>query len=642
MPSPDPTRICIDIETYGKSVCNRHGKTLPKQTQFHPVTCQLIDKVRLEDLILTCSITTVVDRKPGDTMILEMDRTTHVGCLIRWLEHSTELWGMNLLYDLVMLRTIPAVRHALRKQHHIVDLGIRNYQHSELRPERSLKNIGPILGLWTYEEEIQARRFLQGEWKQLKHYNGEDTHNTVLGIVELEDRIARDYGHKTAKLGTWSDKFYTDLIWSVAHIAESGVAFSGPQLWQLGQRCQAKIDRCYNLAERKGLHLHGKGANKDKKALVAATVQDHPEVLTENLLKLTAKTREISFGGLNRKLIEQKIPVASPYRSSYRLMNIHSKARQLVTHYIKPLQEQYLVHTPRSQVPMVFPSWHLFPGPYKDGAGRAGGTQQGRITATGPPFQTNPRVIKACITSRRKDGVILAGDLSQIELRTPGVMCGEPTLVDNYQRGGDLHAQRAIDVFGPDVVDNPHFHSGDNERDPRQWAKQFNFADQYRAGPKRLRELLLEEVGHLFSWELCRKVVAQRPALRPVLWEWQEGLIKEAEKTGYLHLPFTGQSRFLDPDDDHNAILNFPIQTTAGNVLHRLKHYIIPRLPAGCYMFGDIYDALMFDIPATAVGEVTGIFQDGVKWLVECDYWGMLQEWYGFEVPLEAEVKVAA
>jgi len=291
---------------------------------------------------------------------------------------------------------------------------------------------------------------------------------------------------------------------------------------------------------------------------------------------------------------------------------------------------------------MVFPSWHLFPGPFKDGSGRAGGTMQGRITATGPPFQTNPRVIKGCIVSRRPpgEGVIIAGDLSQIELRVPGILSGEPSLIANYQRGDDLHRQRAIDVFGPEVLGNPHFHGGDNELDPRQWAKQFNFADQYRAGAKKLRELLLDEVGRLFSWDLCKSVVRRRPTLRPVLWEWQEQCLAEARRSGYLHLPFTGQSRFLDPDDDHNAILNFPIQTTAGNVLHRLKHYVVPRLPAGVWMFGDIYDALMFDAPTQAVGDVTGLLQEGVKWLVEADYWGMLQEWYGHEVPLEIEVKV--
>ena len=302
----DPTRICIDIETYGKSVCNRHGCTLPKQTQFHPTTCQTIDRVRKDDLILTCAITIIEDRKPVETMVLEMDRTPHVGCLIRWLEHCNELWGMNLLYDLVMLQTIPAVRTALAKHHRIIDLGVRNYQHSELRPERSLKNIGPILGLWSYEDEIQKRRFKRGEWKKLIHYNAEDTHNTVLGIVELENRIARDFP-RTAKVSTWSDKFYSDLVWSVVHIAESGIAFSEDKLWTLGQQCRTKIDRSFALGLRKGLHLHGQAATNDMHALVFATVADHPEVLGENLLKLTPKTRQVSFGGLNRKLIEQKI-----------------------------------------------------------------------------------------------------------------------------------------------------------------------------------------------------------------------------------------------------------------------------------------------------------------------------------------------
>jgi hypothetical protein len=112
-----------------------------------------------------------------------------------------------------------------------------------------------------------------------------------------------------------------------------------------------------------------------------------------------------------------------------------------------------------------------------------------------------------------------------------------------------------------------------------------------------------------------------------------------ARQQGYLRLPFTGQSRYLDADDDHNAILNFPVQTTAGNVLHRLKAYVIPRLPRGVRCFADIYDALLFDHPeaGTGVEEISALVQDGITWLTTDDYWAKLQDNYGHECPLEAE-----
>ena len=665
MPSPDPTRICIDIETYGKSEVNRRGDPLPPQTRFHPTTCRLVDRVRQQDLLLTCSITTIQptsasgDRPshstptstptygPGPTIVLELDRELHRRHLTQWLAASTELWGMNLLYDLTFLRTIPAFKRALAHRPRIVDLGIRNYQHSELRPERSLKNLGPILGLWSYEEEIQHRRFSAGEWPLLLNYNAQDTHNSVLGIIELEKRI-RTRWPNTDKLSPWMTDFYSDLIWSVVHIQESGVAFSDHALEALRGEQWAIYMNAYQEARRRGLTLHGEGSATSKNAMMDGIMEAFPELREEEMLAYTPTTHRVSWGGLNRKLLRAKLP-AGETQYKLGLMDKHSRAQKLITSYIKPLKEKHLVEvrtSPDRRAPMAFPSWHVFPGPFKDGSGTAGGTQQSRITATAPGFQTNPREIKRCFASRYPEGTLVAADLSQIELRVAGLLSGEPTLLNVYADDlADLHALRAIDVFGAEVTDYPGWRSHDNRTDPRQWAKQFNFADLYRAGVAKLRALLLDETGKLFPEYLIRDVVRRRTALRPILWNWQQDLIRAARRDGYLVLPITGQSRYLDADEDSNTVCNFPIQTTAGNVLHRLKHYVIPRLHSGCRCFGDIYDALVFDHPGRegeAVEEIDGLIQAGVRWLSEHDYWALLQNRHNRTCPLKAETEALA
>ena len=641
---PDPTRICIDIETYGKSEVNRQGDELPPQTRFHPTACRLVDRVRQQDLLLTCAVTPISpDGTPTETMILELDRLQHRTWLEYWLRHATELWGMNLLYDLVFLRTVPALRRALTHRPRIIDLGVRNYQHSELRPERSLKNLGPILGLWSYEEEIRHKRFSQGEWQDLLNYNAQDTHNTVLGITELEKRIQETWP-RSAKLSEFATRFYSDLTWDVVHIQEAGVCMSEAALTWLELEQRTIFNEASHEARQSNLILHGVGSATSKNAMMDRIMAQHPEILNDDLLQLTPTTRRVSWGTQNRKLLMQLLPQGE-WKNLMRLMDKHSKAQKLLTSYINPLKEKHLVpvhRAPRHVSTFVFPSWHLFPGPFKDGAGSAGGTQQSRITATSPGFQTNPRQIKECFTSRYPEGCLVASDLSQIELRVPGVLSGEETLLAAFRDRLDLHEQRAIAVFGPRVVEEDGWRSHDNERDPRQWAKQFNFADLYRAGVEKLRKLLLDETGRIFPELVIQTAVRQRPTLRPRLWHWQQNLLARAARDGYLVLPFTGQSRYLDADEDHNAILNFPVQTTAGNVLHRLKHYVIPRLPRGVLCFGDIYDALVFDHPeaSNAVAEIDGLVQDGIRWLSTNDYWARITDHYDHWCPLEAETEL--
>lgn len=635
--------LCLDIETYGACTSSLvSDRSLPRQTQFHPKRCLSRDGVQISDLVLSVALTPVVNKRPMSTFVLKFSAGEAVSCLLTWLQWADELWGMNFLYDVLFLRTNPTLRDALNGQHRIVDLGVLNYLHSELRPERSLKNLGPVLGLWSYADEIAARkghRFTN--WNDLAQYNAEDTHNTAMGILELQRRIREDFPN-THKLSEWCYQFYSDLIWTAVHMSESGLTIDSDKLESLRATCTSrKEEAAVEAYEKHGCKLEGEGSATAKRFCMEELTYYHPEILDEPLLRLTPRNREISFSATNRRLVTSLLPVDNHYRGLMELMGVHARATKLVTSYITPLVEQHGLPRarPDRRLLAVYPSWHLFPGPFKDGSGSSGGTQQGRITATAPAIQTNPREIKECLTSRYSSGVMIWGDLSQIELRVAGLLSGEPTLLQNYREGADLHRQRAIDVFGADCINSPYFHSGDNEHDPRQHAKQFNFADLFRAGARKLRELLLVETGRLFTPEFCQRVVRQRRTLRPTLWAWQEGCLQEAGRTGYLHLPFTGQSRYLDPEDDHNAILNFPIQTTAGNTLHRIKHYILRHLPHPARLCADIYDAVAIDTPLELADEVEDLIQRACKWVAELDYWSMLQEHYLEACPLIVETK---
>ena len=294
-----------------------------------------------------------------------------------------------------------------------------------------------------------------------------------------------------------------------------------------------------------------------------------------------------------------------------------------------------------------------------------------------PARPTWPKEIYSCERSRWGDeGVILSFDLSQIELRVPAVMSGEPTLIDAYNNKWDLHGRTAIALFGeeeilrryPDLtgqpVDrwrklNPKF-----DKNEGLLGKTTNFASGYWAGAKRMQATALSDMGLLLPISFFRRVVDTRSQLRPVLYAWQEAHLREVTKRGYCVLPFTGHSRNFEgydysrrlarrdrsEDDGKDAtseVLNFPIQATAANILHRIAAVLATKLPGlatvdpPVYCYANVYDALVFDCKKTHLEQLKGWIQEAVSYVETKEYWAMLVEHYGYSVPLAYEITIS-
>jgi DNA polymerase I-like protein with 3'-5' exonuclease and polymerase domains len=268
-----------------------------------------------------------------------------------------------------------------------------------------------------------------------------------------------------------------------------------------------------------------------------------------------------------------------------------------------------------------------------------------------PAAQTFPPPIKRALQSRYPGGSVVSHDLSQIELRVPGVLSGEPSLLSEYSLPKpDLHTKRAIFVFGPTVTSSPDFKCGDMRRDPRQWAKKLNFSDLYWAFAKRMQASMLKDTGRLFSFDFFLEIVRSRPILRPVLFDWQNRLIHETRRTGYITLPFTGAGRSFtdfDPTNEDQAyitseVLNCPIQTTAATVQRMIEHEVFTRARRLIHHsliapFLDVHDACYTDCHSSVLSEYLAIYDDAVTHVATRGYWSQICSHYGNFVPLVAE-----
>lgn len=382
------------------------------------------------------------------------------------------------------------------------------------------------------------------------------------------------------------------------------------------------------------LDLPKSGADLTLEALSSA-----PPSIQRPLSRLSARFSELK--GTQRKRLLKRL-------CALQWENVTSEPIPLCP----PLQACVHYARLRSSPPiaLAIPNWLVVPTHPKDGLGDEGGTKQGRIIAkaAGRP-QTWPPRLKGCIQSRfGEQGVIVQGDLRQIEPRLAALLSGETSMITVFQRGGDIHADTAIQLLGPEVTKSPHWKSGDMRTDPRQWGKTGGLLILYRGGWAKAQSTVLTDSGILLTDELCQEIVNGMRVARPILWAWQDRLIEETHARGYMILPFTGQSRYYmgGTDYDVNEIVNTPIQTYAGDTLLRIQAACEPHLPnlnthdPDVYLCHNWYDALYLDCRNSRVAAESGLaLQQAVDYVSKQDLWAMLQDHYGNEVPLEIDIK---
>ena len=107
-------------------------------------------------------------------------------------------------------------------------------------------------------------------------------------------------------------------------------------------------------------------------------------------------------------------------------------------------------------------------------------TSTGRLSSSNPNLQNIPIRTAFSRQIRRAflpepDWLLASADYSQIELRILAHLSGEPTLIDAYQRGDDVHALTAKLLLEKDTID----------RDERRLGKIINFGVIYGMGASR-------------------------------------------------------------------------------------------------------------------------------------------------------------
>lgn len=254
-------------------------------------------------------------------------------------------------------------------------------------------------------------------------------------------------------------------------------------------------------------------------------------------------------------------------------------------------------------------------------------TATGRLSSTNPNLQNIPirteigREIRAAFVAE-EGNILLAADYSQIELRLLAHYSEDPSLVEAYRRGDDIHTLTAAKVFGvpPMMIDAEH----------RRRAKAVNFGIVYGLSPFGLSQQLGIDTKEAkrFIDAYFEKYVGVR--------EFIDRTLAEVRRDGYVTNLF-GRIRPIPDILSKNpnmrgfaerTAVNTPLQGTAADLIKVAMIRIdreLTRRKLKAKMLLQVHDELVFEVPENELEQVRQLVEE------------QMQNAYELRVPLIAE-----
>ena len=210
------------------------------------------------------------------------------------------------------------------------------------------------------------------------------------------------------------------------------------------------------------------------------------------------------------------------------------------------------------------------------------GTVGWRFSSSNPNFQTVPYRLRDCFIA--PEGKALVGaDMDQLELRMMAALAGADYYLDAFENNTiDAHNLSGQFIFGDQywklegAPSDPREKGTGQFKKVRDLTKTFVYAALYMADPPTIHSIITkteDAEGNLIYLKKKLKEVAamHRKWLGgasefKVFWD---KCIKDYRRQGYIADPVWGLKRFFENGEDKNAIVNYPVQSSGGAVVHQ-------------------------------------------------------------------------
>ena len=193
-------------------------------------------------------------------------------------------------------------------------------------------------------------------------------------------------------------------------------------------------------------------------------------------------------------------------------------------------------------------------------------TSTGRLSSSAPNLQNIPtrtvegkKIREAFIAENGFN--LLSADYSQIELRVLAHFSGEPALIESFEKGEDIHARTAMEVFGvkPNEVSS----------DLRRRAKVINFGILYGMSDFGLAQ----ELG--IDQKEAKKYIETYFARYPKVSKFLEKILVEARKNLRINTLLGRHCHFPDINSNNQMVrkaaereaVNAPMQGSAADII---------------------------------------------------------------------------
>ncbi len=249
------------------------------------------------------------------------------------------------------------------------------------------------------------------------------------------------------------------------------------------------------------------------------------------------------------------------------------------------------------------------------------GSATGRVSSSDPNLQNIPVRTELGRQVRRAfvadSGCrLLSADYSQIELRVLAHLSQDPSLLEAFRRGEDIHAATASQMFNVAI--------NDVDSEQRRIAKVLNFGVIYGLGPYGISQ----QTG--FSREEGRNFIDTYLARYPGINQYLESVKDQTRSTMYAET-LLGRRRYF-PDiqsTNHNMraaaermAINMPIQGTAADIMKKAMINVQARLQREemrSKMILQVHDELVFEVPEDEMDAMTSLALDEMPAALELD-----------------------
>ena len=242
----------------------------------------------------------------------------------------------------------------------------------------------------------------------------------------------------------------------------------------------------------------------------------------------------------------------------------------------------------------------------------------GRLSSSDPNLQNIPirtelgREIRKAFAAEQ-GSLLLSADYSQIELRILAHFAGDEVMQEAFQRGEDIHARTAAEIFGVDSLGvTPEM---------RRVAKTVNFGIVYGQTAYGLAS------GLNLSREEARAFIERYFQRYPGVKAYIEKMKIEATQQGYV-TTLMNRRRYLPELEsrDRNVrelgerlAINSPIQGSAADIIKKAMVRIDGELEARNFrtaMILQVHDELVFEVPEEEVDPVSSLVKRGMEEVV--------------------------